>query len=148
MQLHELSSPLGSHKRRKIVGRGPSSGHGKTACRGSKGQKARSGRSTRPGFEGGQMPLIRRIPKRGFNIKFPKEIQIVNLKSLSRFKEDSIISPEFLESKGLVKNKQVLIKILGNGEIRKPLNIKAHLFSQSAKEKIEKAGGKVEIIHA
>ncbi|MDP2938823.1 MAG: 50S ribosomal protein L15 [Candidatus Omnitrophota bacterium] len=146
MQLHELISPYGSHKRRKIVGRGPSSGHGKTACRGSNGQNARSGTRRRPGFEGGQMPLIRRVPKRGFNRKFPKEVQIVNLKSFTLFKEDSVISPEILQEKGLIKDKGGLIKILGSGEIHKPLVIKAHNFSQGAKEKIEKAGGKVEII--
>jgi large subunit ribosomal protein L15 len=146
MDLHELKPPVGSHKRRKIVGRGPGSGHGKTACRGSKGQNARSGRGTRPGFEGGQMPLIRRIPKRGFNIKFPKEIQIVNLKNLTRFKEDTLISPEVLEEKGLIKDKNRMVKILGNGEVHKPISVKAHYFSNSAREKIEKAGGKVEII--
>ena len=146
MNLNELKPAVGSHKRRKIVGRGPSSGHGKTSCRGTKGQNARSGRGTRPGFEGGQMPLIRRIPKRGFNIRFPKEIQIVNLKNLTRFKEDTLISPEVLEAKGLIKDKDRIVKILGNGEVHKPLNIKAHYFSSSAREKIEKAGGKVEII--
>ncbi len=148
MELHELKPSAGSHKRRKIVGRGPGSGHGKTSCRGSNGQNSRSGRGTRPGFEGGQMPLIRRVPKRGFNIKFPKEIQIVNLNSLTRFKEDGVISPEVLELKGLIKDKNRRVKILGNGEVHKPLNIQAHYFSNSAKEKIEKAGGKVEIINA
>lgn len=146
MKLNELKPVPGSHKRRKIVGRGPGSGHGKTSCRGSNGQNSRSGRGTRPGFEGGQMPLIRRVPKRGFNIKFPQEIQIVNLKSLTRFKEDSLISPEILATKGLIKDKQKLIKILGSGEIHKPLNIQAHFFSAGAKEKIEKAGGKAEIL--
>jgi len=146
MNLNELNPVAGSHKKRKLVGRGPGSGHGKTSCRGSNGQNSRSGRGTRPGFEGGQMPLIRRVPKRGFNIKFPKEVQIVNLQSLTRFKEETTISPEFLETKGLIKNKDGLIKILGNGEVHKPLNIKAHYFSSSAREKIEKAGGKVEII--
>ncbi len=146
MNLHELNPVAGSHHKRKIVGRGPGSGHGKTSCRGSNGQNSRSGRGTRPGFEGGQMPLIRRVPKRGFNIKYPKEIQIVNLQSLTRFKDDSLISPEFLETKGLIKNQDGLIKILGNGEVNKPLSIKAHFFSLGAKEKIEKAGGKIEII--
>ncbi len=148
MNLSELKPVAGSHKRRKIVGRGPGSGHGKTSCRGSNGQNSRSGRGTRPGFEGGQMPLVRRIPKHGFNIKFPKKIQLVNLKSLTRFKEDTIISPEVLEEKGIIKDKNRLIKVLGNGEVHKPLNIKAHYFSNSAKEKIEKAGGKAEIINA
>jgi LSU ribosomal protein L15P len=146
MNINELKPAQGSHKRRKIVGRGAGSGHGKTSCRGSNGQNCRSGGGTRPGFEGGQMPLIRRVPKVGFNIKFPKEIQIVNLKSLARFKEDALISPEFLEEKGLIKNKDRWVKILGNGEVHKPLSIKAHYFSNSAREKIEKAGGKVEII--
>ncbi len=146
MNLHELNPVAGSHKKRKLVGRGPGSGHGKTSCRGSNGQNSRSGRGTRPGFEGGQMPLIRRVPKRGFNIKFPKEVQIVNLQSLARFQEETKISPEFLETKGLIKNKDGLIKILGNGEVHQALNIKAHYFSQGAKEKIEKAGGKIEII--
>lgn len=146
MNLNELKPPRGAHKRRKIVGRGKGSGHGKTSCRGHNGQNARSGGGTRPGFEGGQMPLARRIPKRGFNVKRSLDYQVVNLKSLTRFKEASVITPEFLLEKGLIHDKFGLIKILGDGEVSKSLIIKAHSFSQAAAEKIKKAGGSVELI--
>ena len=145
--LHNLKAPLGSHKRRKIVGRGPSSGHGKTSTRGSKGQTSRSGRATYVGFEGGQMPLIRRIPKRGFTSKFKTEYQIVNLASLAKIKE-SVISLELLKKKGLIKNQNKLVKILGEGELKSALTIQAHAFSKAAGEKIKNAGGKTEIINA
>ena len=145
--LHNLKAPLGSHKRKKILGRGPSSGHGKTSTRGSKGQTSRAGRDTYLGFEGGQTPLIRRMPKRGFTSKFKTEYQIVNLVSLSAIKE-SVISLELLEKKGLIKNKNKLVKILGEGDLKAPVTIQAHAFSKAAGEKIKNAGGKTEIINA
>jgi len=146
MKINDLKPAPGSHKRRKIVGRGKGSGHGKTSCRGHNGQNCRSGGGTRPGFEGGQMPLARRIPKRRFNTKRTTEYQLVNLKSLTSFKEASIITPDVLLEKGLIKNKFHLIKILGDGEIAKSLTVKAHKFSQSAIDKIKKAGGTPELI--
>jgi len=144
--LFNLKAPKGSHKRRKIKGRGPSSGHGKTSTRGSKGQTSRAGRHFYLGFEGGQSPLIRRMPKRGFTSKFKKEYQIVNLNDLNRIKE-SAITLELLEAKGIIKDKEKLVKILGNGEIKNPVNIQAHAFSKKASEEIAKAGGKIEIIN-
>ena|SRR3989338_8809959 len=146
MYLHELKSPPGSRKRRKIVGRGPGSGHGKTSCRGQKGQNSRSGRGILLGLEGGQMPLIRRLPKVGFRSKRPVIYQLVTLESLSRIKEDTVINAEFLKSRGLIKSIFRPIKILGDGELKKPLMVQAHSFSKSAQEKIAKAGGKAEII--
>ncbi|MFH1655562.1 MAG: 50S ribosomal protein L15 [Candidatus Omnitrophota bacterium] len=147
MQLHEIRLPKGANKKRKIVGRGSGSGHGKTSGRGHKGQNARSGRGTRPGFEGGQMPLIRRIPKRGFNSKTKKVFQIVNIDSLQKFKEDTVITPEILKEKGLIKKVKGLVKILGAGELKKPLTIKAHSFSKSAREKVKTSGGKTQLIN-
>src|SRR3989338_9357103 len=123
--IHSLKASRGAHKKRKILGRGSGSGHGKTSTRGSKGQTSRSGRDFYPGFEGGQMPLIRRIPKRGFTSKFKKEYQIVNLSDLKRIKE-SAITPQVLEAEGVIKDKQKLIKVLGDGEIKNPINIQAH----------------------
>jgi large subunit ribosomal protein L15 len=143
--LHNLKIPKGAHKRRKILGRGSSSGHGKTSTRGSKGQTSRSGRDFYLGFEGGQMPLIRRIPKRGFTSRDKLEYQIVNLGNLNRIKEPNI-SLELLEEKGLIKDKDKLVKILGEGEIKNPITIQAHAVSKNAAEKIKNAGGTVEII--
>lgn len=148
MLLHQIKSPKGANKKRKIVGRGHGSGHGKTSGRGHKGQNARSGRGTRPGFQGGQSPLIKSIPKRGFTSPNKKVFQLVNLKSLSKFKEDTPITPEILKGKGLIGNASGLVKILGSGEINKPLTIKAHSFSKSAAEKIKTSGGKIELINA
>jgi len=145
MNLHNLSPEKGAVKKRKRVGRGPGSGHGKTATRGMKGQKSITGFSQKRGFEGGQMPLHRRIPKRGFTNIFKKEWQIVNIKDIAKLKYDEI-TPEILENEGLIKDKNGLVKILGEGEIQKAFSVKAHAFSKSAKEKIEKAGGKVEIL--
>ncbi len=145
MNLHNLSPSKGATKRRKRVGRGPGSGHGKTATRGMKGQKSITGFSQKRGFEGGQMPLHRRIPKRGFNNIFKKEWQIVNLKDLANLKYKEI-NPEVLEEEGLIKDKNGLVKILGEGEIGKGVTVQAHRFSKSAKEKIEKSGGKVVIL--
>jgi large subunit ribosomal protein L15 len=122
------------------------SGHGKTATRGAKGQRSRAGMRMRPGFEGGQMPLHRRLPKRGFTNIFRKVYAIVNLKDLEDFKPEEKITPELLMSRGLVKKLGAGLKILGDGELKSPLHISAHLFSKSALEKIEKAGGKSEVI--
>ncbi|MEF9426715.1 MAG: 50S ribosomal protein L15 [Candidatus Mariimomonas ferrooxydans] len=145
MRLSDLSPMRGSRKRKKRVGRGPGSGHGKTSCRGHKGQKSRSGGGTRPGFEGGQMPLHRRLPKRGFRNIFKKQYAIINLKVLNEI-SDPVVTPEVIIEKGFIKSIKDGVKILGVGEIKKPLNIKAHAFSASAKEKILKSGGSAEII--
>lgn len=145
MNLYNLSPSKGATKKRKRVGRGPGSGHGKTATRGMKGQKSITGFSQKKGFEGGQMPLHRRIPKRGFNNIFKKEWQIVNLKDMVKLRVKEI-TPEILEEAGLIKDKNGLVKILGEGEVRKTISVKAHGFSKNAKEKIEKAGGKVVIL--
>lgn len=142
--LHNL---IGTQKRKKILGRGPSSGHGKTSTRGSKGQTSRAGRHFYLGFEGGQTPLIRRVPKRGFTSKFKKVYQIVNLDDLARIK-DTTITPEVLEAKGLIKNKDRLVKILGDGEVTQALSVKAHAFSKKAQEKLKKAGSQVEVLNA
>lgn len=146
MKLHELKPAPGSRKARKRVGRGIGSGHGKTAGRGTKGQNARSGGGVRLGFEGGQMPLYRRLPKRGFNNPTRKEYAIVNLETLNRFEDGTVITPEFLKERGVVKNLKDGLKILGDGELKVKLTIKAHKFSQSALSKIEAAGGKAEVI--
>ncbi|XEC94603.1 50S ribosomal protein L15 [Paenibacillus tarimensis] len=146
MKLHELSPAPGSKQERKRVGRGIGTGNGKTAGRGHKGQKARSGGGVRPGFEGGQNPLYRRLPKRGFNNPFRKEYAVVNIEELNSFAAGSEITPEILQEKGIVKNPLDGIKILGNGEIKVQLTVKANKFSQSAVEKIQAAGGKTEVI--
>jgi large subunit ribosomal protein L15 len=145
MRLSDLSPSPGRKRKNKRVGRGSGSGHGKTSCRGHKGQKSRSGGGTRAGFEGGQMPLYRRLPKRGFKNIFKKQYAIVNIGSLESVSE-STITPELILEKGFVKNLKDGLKILGEGEIKKPLTIKAHAFSSSAKEKILKVGGRAEII--
>lgn len=145
MKLSDLAPYPGSRKKRKRVGRGPGSGHGKTSCRGHKGQKARSGGGTKAGFEGGQMPLQRRLPKRGFTNIFQKQYAIVNVGTLAALSETDI-TPEFLVSEGIVKNPRDGIKILGQGEVTRAINIKAHAFSASAMEKITKAQGSAEII--
>ena len=146
MKLHELSPALGSRKERKRVGRGIGSGNGKTAGRGHKGQNARSGGGVRPGFEGGQNPIYRRLPKRGFTNIHRKEYAVVNLKDLGRFAEGTEVTPEKLMETGIVKNPKDGIKILGNGELAVKLTVKANKFSKSAVEKIEAAGGKTEVI--
>jgi large subunit ribosomal protein L15 len=144
--LHNLKRPFGSHKKRKYLGRGPKSGHGKTSTRGSKGQTSRAGRHFYLGFEGGQSPLIRRMPKRGFVSNFRKSYQIVNLEDLSSIKE-TLITPQFLQDNGLIRNQRALIKILGNGSLKNPVTIQAHAFSKRAAAEIVKAGGKAEIIN-
>jgi large subunit ribosomal protein L15 len=146
MKLHELSSAPGSRKERKRVGRGTSSGTGKTSGRGHKGQNSRSGGGVRPGFEGGQNPLYRRLPKRGFVNPTRKEYAIVNIEDLNNFAADTEVTPEFLFENGIVKNAKSGIKILGNGDVTVKLTVKANKFSQSAVEKIEAAGGKTEVI--
>jgi len=148
MELSNIEVSKGANRSKKRRGRGSGSGHGKTACRGHKGLKSRSGGHGGPrlGFEGGQMPLARRIPKRGFNNKFKKEFQIVNISDLNKFRKDTVVSRDELLKENLVKDPKISVKILGDGEITKPLTIKANSFSKSAVEKIEKAGGKTEII--
>jgi len=147
VSLHNLKAPFGAHKKRKLLGRGPGSGHGKTSTRGSKGQTSRAGRHFYLGFEGGQSPLIRRMPKRGFVSNFRKTYQIINLDNLNSIKETTI-TPEILKANGLIRNQSALIKILGNGSIKNPVTIQAHAFSKRAASEIVKAGGKAEIIHA
>lgn len=147
MKLHELSPAAGSTKDVKRIGRGHGSGNGKTAGKGHKGQKARSGGGVRPGFEGGQMPLQRRIPKRGFNNIFAKQYVIINVSDLeAKFEDGAVIDTNAIVEAGLVKKTLDGIKILGNGEVTKNFTVKAAAFSKSAVEKIEKAGGKTEVM--
>ena len=144
MRLDELKPAPGSNKKRKRVGRGDGSGHGKTSCRGHKGQGARSGGNVQPGFEGGQMPLQRRLPKRGFHNPFRVQMSVVNVAQLQALPE-SEVTPQSLTQHGLIASKG-RVKILGEGKLSKALTVKAHGFSAAAKEKIEAAGGKVELI--
>ncbi|MDN4527181.1 50S ribosomal protein L15 [Fictibacillus fluitans] len=146
MKLHELKPAEGSRSTRNRVGRGIGSGNGKTSGRGHKGQKARSGGGVRPGFEGGQNPLARRLPKRGFTNPTRKEYSIVNLEKLARFEEGTEVTPELLIETGVVSKENSGIKVLGNGTLGVKLTVKAHKFSASAKEAIESAGGKTEVI--
>ncbi|NJN69500.1 MAG: 50S ribosomal protein L15 [Nitrospira sp.] len=146
MNLHELAPARGAKKRRKRIGRGPGSGHGKTATKGHKGILARSGGGKRPGFEGGQMPLVRRLPKFGFTNPSRVEYAIVNLTSFVDWTGSETITPQVMVDAGLVKRKKRPIKILGNGELKKPLVVQAHKFSKSAEAKIQAAGGRVEVI--
>jgi large subunit ribosomal protein L15 len=146
MRLDELKPAPGSKHKKKRVGRGPGSGTGKTAGRGSKGQNSRAGGGTKPGFEGGQMPLTRRIPKRGFTNIFREPWAIVNLRDLQRFPADSVVDESSLRQAGLVKNQPRRIKLLGQGEITVPLMVKVQAVSAQAKARIEAAGGKVEVI--
>ncbi|MEJ2245538.1 MAG: 50S ribosomal protein L15 [Acidobacteriota bacterium] len=146
LSINTLKPPRGATRAKKRVGRGMGSGHGKTATRGSNGQLSRSGASIRPGFEGGQMPLHRRLPKRGFNNIFHKEYLAVNVEKLALFDADAKVDPKVMKERGLVKNLRSEIKILGGGELKHALHVRAHKFSKSAVEKIEKAGGTVEVI--
>ena len=146
MKLHELHSAEGSRKVRNRVGRGAATGNGKTSGRGQKGQKARSGGKVRPGFEGGQLPLFRRLPKRGFTNINRKEFAVVNLEQLNRFEEGTEVTPELLIETGVVKNAKAGIKVLGNGSLEKKLTVKAHKFSASAAEAIDAKGGAHEVI--
>ncbi|HYK90082.1 MAG TPA: 50S ribosomal protein L15 [Acidobacteriota bacterium] len=146
MALNKLRPARGSNRKSKRIGRGMGSGHGKTATRGYKGQLSRSGTRMRAGFEGGQMPLHRRLPKRGFTNIFRKEYSLVNLEQLSSFEAGTQVEPQVLVEKGIVKNLRDGLKVLGNGELKKAIKVRAHKFSKSAVEKIEKAGGTIEVI--
>lgn len=147
MKLHTIKPNEGATKSRKIVGRGVGTGVGKTSGRGEKGQKARSGYSSKPNFEGGQLPLYRRLPKRGFNNKaFETKYAIINLSDLNKFDDNAVITPEILKEMGLVKKQLDGIKVLGRGNLEKKLVVKAHKFSNKAKEEIEKLGGKIEVM--
>ena len=147
MKLHTIYPNDGATKTRKRVGRGVGSGLGKTSGRGENGQKSRSGYSRKPGFEGGQLPLYRRLPKRGFsNALFKKEYAVINLSDLNKFEKGTEITPELLKDMGIVKKQLAGIKVLGNGKLEKKLVVKAHKFSSVAKEEIEKLGGKAEVI--
>ena len=146
MKIHELTPAVDSNKASKRIGRGHGSGNGKTAGKGHKGQNARSGGGVRIGFEGGQMPLARRIPKRGFNNIFATKYAVVNVADLNKFKDGTVVDTELLVASGLVKKVEDGVKILGNGELTANLTVKAAKFSQSAIEKIEKAGGKAEVM--
>lgn len=146
LSLGNLEKVKGCAKKRKRVGRGPGSGHGKTSTRGHKGQMARAGAKRRPWFEGGQMPLQRRVPKRGFTNIFKKEYQIVNLESLSECGKEQVITPKVLKSMGLIKKEKKPVKILGEGKLSLPLTVFANAFSKKAKEEIEACGGKAEVL--
>lgn len=146
MKIGDLKPTEGSKKRSKRVGRGIGSGHGKTSCKGHKGQKSRSGGTKGPGFEGGQTPLQRRLPKRGFKNRFKIEYEVINLKDISKIEELDIITPETLIERGIIKGIKHGIKVLGEGEIKRPLTIQADAFSASASAKISAAGGKAEVI--
>ncbi len=146
MKLHELRAAEGSKKNRKRRGRGTATGQGKTGGRGMNGQKSRSGGGVRLGFEGGQMPLYRRLPKRGFTNIWGTEYTTINVKDLNRFEAGTVVTPELLEEAGLVKQVKDGIKILGDGALNNSITVKAHKFTKSAIEKIEAAGGKAEVI--
>ena len=146
MRLHELKPPAGSRKNRKRVGRGHGSGWGKTSGRGQKGQKSRSGGKVSPGFEGGQMPLQRRLPKRGFTNIFKKEFSLINLRDLNRFEAGSVIDPEGLAAAGLIKKPTARVKLLGSGQVDRPLTLKVHGASAKAKAAVESAGGQGELL--
>lgn len=145
MRINELRPPKGAKKKSKRVGRGTGSGHGTTSGRGTKGLLSRAGGGLRAGFEGGQMPLIRRLPKRGFINKFKKEHQIVNIESLNIFKDGDIVGLDKLKEKKLIK-KRLPVKVLGDGELKKKITIEAHKFSKSAIEKIKKVGGSINLL--
>ena len=146
MKMHELAPAIGSTKESKRIGRGHGSGQGKTAGKGHKGQHARAGRGIRIGFEGGQMPLQRRVPKRGFNNIFAEEWIAINLSSLELFEDGSVVDAAALANKGIIKKADLPIKVLGNGKLTKKLEVKLNAYSASAAEKIAAAGGKTEVI--
>ena len=146
MKMHELAPALGSKKEAKRIGRGHGSGNGKTAGKGHKGQKARAGYSQRFGFEGGQMPLQRRVPKRGFNNIFAEEWVAINVSALEVFEDGSVVDVQTLASKGIIKKANLPVKVLGNGKLTKKLEVKLNAYSASAAEKIANAGGKAEVI--
>ncbi len=146
MKLHELSPAPGSVTEKYRKGRGAGSGNGKTAGKGHKGQNARSGGGVRPGFEGGQIPLYRKLPKRGFQNHFSTTYAIINLDTLAKFEDGAVVDLEILKNSGIIKTTENKLKVLGNGEITKKITVKASVFSASAKEKIEAAGGKTEVV--
>ena len=147
MKLHELSPAEGSVKNGYRKGRGPGSGNGKTAGKGHKGQNARSGGGVRPGFEGGQLPLYRKLPKRGFNnVRFAKQYTVINVQSLNKFNDGEVVDAAALLAKGIINDVNDGVKVLGEGELTKKLTVKATVFSGSAKEKIEAVGGKTEVV--
>ena len=147
MKLNELEKNIGATKKRKIVGRGRGSGLGKTSGKGHKGQNARSGGGVRPIFEGGQTPLYRRLPKKGFkNDRFATTYAVINVSDLNRFENGTVVSPALLKEVGLIKNQLDGIKVLGNGKLEKKLTVQAHKFSKTAVEKIEKSGSKIEVM--
>ena len=146
MKLHELSPAPGSVTPAWRKGRGTGSGNGKTAGKGHKGQNARSGGGVRPGFEGGQLPLYRKLPKRGFYNRFAKEYSVVNVEALNRFEDGSVVDLASLADAGVISQPKGALKVLGNGELAKKITVKAAVFSASAKEKIEAAGGKTEVV--
>ncbi len=146
MRLHELRPPEGARKAAKRKGRGMASGLGKTSGRGQKGQKSRSGSGIRPGFEGGQMPYFQRLPKRGFKNIHKKSWNIINLNDLNSFEEGTVVTPDLLLEAGMLNNQGDPLKVLGNGELDRKLEVRAHRFSKQAQAKIEAAGGKVEVI--
>jgi large subunit ribosomal protein L15 len=146
MKLHELQAVEGARHSRKRVGRGTGSGHGKTACKGHKGQNARSGGGVRPGFEGGQTPLFKRLPKRGFTNVNHKEYAVVNVEDLNVFENGTVVTIENLQEKGLVKKVYDGVKVLGNGKLEKNLTVKANKFSKTAEAAITSAGGTIEVI--
>jgi large subunit ribosomal protein L15 len=146
MKLGELKPAKGAKKKRKRVGCGSGSGHGKTSCRGQKGQRSRSGSSKKPWFEGGQMPLQRRVPKRGFHNVFKTIYEIVNIEDLKRFPADTEVDAKNLREAGLISKRKARVKLLGGGEIDRPMKIKVHACSKSARERVEKAGGQVQIV--
>ena len=146
MKLGEIKPPQGAVKKRKRVGRGAGSGHGGTSCKGSKGQNARSGGGVKPGFEGGQMPLTRRLPKRGFYNRFGKNMAIVNLENLTKFPEGSVVNAEVLLKEGIIKKIGDGIKVHGRGSVNCSLVVKANAVSESARKKIEASGGSIEVV--
>ena len=146
MKMHELAPALGSTKEAKRIGRGHGSGNGKTAGKGHKGQKARAGHGMRPGFEGGQMPLQRRVPKRGFNNIFAEEWAAINVSALEVFEDGTVVDAAALASKGIIKKANLPVKVLGNGKLTKKLEVKLNAYSASAAEKINSVGGKAEVI--
>jgi large subunit ribosomal protein L15 len=146
IKLHDLKPADGARKARKRVGRGPGSGRGKTATRGEKGQKSRSGYSAKRGFEGGQMPLHRRLPKRGLVNLFRKEYRTVNVERLNRFDAGAVVTPETMQEAGLLNKGRSMVKVLGNGDLNVALTVHAHRFTKTAADKIQAAGGKIELI--
>ena len=146
MKMHELAPAIGSTKESKRIGRGHGSGNGKTAGKGHKGQKARAGHGMRPGFEGGQMPLQRRVPKRGFNNIFAQDWLAINVSALEVFEDGTVVDADALKAKGIIKKANLPVKVLGNGKLTKKLEVKLNAFSASAAEKITAAGGKTEVI--